>query len=161
MQANIYKLWQLPKNKPSHQHRIIYNNTHKCVRHIRSIKNIRNSGIHWFLCNCRIIRTLYGLCQTHNARLLERRESVLKAKKSGGIIREAVLLERAALLERMQQSETSVLEITIQHRCKATVIKLSVQKEFITNFLFLLFMHGVALARNLSFVLAFLHKLLT
>ena len=31
----------------------------KCVRHSRSIKNIPNSPIHWFLCNCEIIRTLY------------------------------------------------------------------------------------------------------
>ena len=41
--------------------RIIYNNTQKCVGHSRSIKNIRNSAIYWFLCNCEIIRTLYGL----------------------------------------------------------------------------------------------------
>ena len=59
------------------------------------------------LCNCGIIRTLYGLrqtreCQTRNAGLLERREQVLKAKKSGGIIIEAVLLEKAALSERIQ-----------------------------------------------------------
>ena len=27
--------------------RIIYNNTKKCVRHTRSIKNIRNSAIYW------------------------------------------------------------------------------------------------------------------
>ena len=93
IQANIYKLWQLPKNKPNHQYRIIYNSTQKCVPHSRSIKNTRNSAIHWFLCNCEIIRTFYGLCQTHeyqtrNAELLERREKILKAKKSGEIIRE-------------------------------------------------------------------------
>ena len=40
IQANIYKLWQLPRNKPSHQYRIIYNNTPKCVQQSRSIKNI-------------------------------------------------------------------------------------------------------------------------
>ena len=74
IQANIYKLWQLPKNKPSHQYRIIYNNTQKCVRHSISIKKSRNSAIHWFLCNCGIIRTLYGLCQTRNTGLVERRE---------------------------------------------------------------------------------------
>ena len=50
-------LWQLPKDKPSHQYRIIYTNTQKCVRH-----NIQNSAIHWFLWNCGITRTLYGLC---------------------------------------------------------------------------------------------------
>ena len=55
-------LWQLPKDKPSHQYRIIYINTQKCVRHNRSIKNIQNSAIHWFLWNCGITRTLYGLC---------------------------------------------------------------------------------------------------
>ena len=106
--ANIYKLWQLSKSKPSYQYRSIYNNTQKCIRHSRSIKNIRNPAIYWFLCYCGIIRTLYGLRQTYeyqtrNAGLLERRESILKAKKSGGIIKEAVLLERAALLERIQQ----------------------------------------------------------
>ena len=66
------------------------------------LKKIRNSAIHWFLCNYVIIRTLYGLCQTRNAILLERREQILKAKKSGGLVREAVLLERAALLERIR-----------------------------------------------------------
>ena len=79
----------------------------KWVQHSRSIKYIQNSQIHWFLCNCSIIRTLYSLCQTHeyqscNAGLLERQEEILKAKKSDRIIREAVLLERAALLERIQ-----------------------------------------------------------
>ena len=71
------------------------------------LKKIRNSAIHWFLCNYVIIRTLYGLCrtrkyQTRNAILLERWEQILKAKKSGGLVREAVLLERAALLERIR-----------------------------------------------------------
>ena len=54
---------------------------------------------HSKLLECGIIRTFYGLCQTreyqtHNARLLERWEEILEAKKSGGIIREAALLER-------------------------------------------------------------------
>ena len=57
-----------------HQYRIIYNNPQICVRHSRTIKNIRNSAIHCFLCNCGIIRTLCGLCETRNAGLLERRE---------------------------------------------------------------------------------------
>ena len=56
---------------------ILYNNTRKCVRHSRSIKNIQNSAIHRFFCNCGIIRILCGLCQTrgyqtHNTGLLER-----------------------------------------------------------------------------------------
>ena len=42
-----------------HQYRIICNNTQTCVWHSRSIKNIRNSARHFFLCNCKIIRTLY------------------------------------------------------------------------------------------------------
>ena len=40
--------------------------------------------------------------QTSNAGLLERWETILKAKESGRIIREAVLSERAALLERIR-----------------------------------------------------------
>ena len=40
------------QEQTSHQYRIIYNNTQKCVQHSRSIKNIRNSAIHWFICNC-------------------------------------------------------------------------------------------------------------
>ena len=111
-------MWQLPKNKPSHQHRIIYKNTQKCVQHSRSIKNSRNSAIHWFLCNCGIIRTLYGLCQTckyktWNAGLLDRREEILKAKKFDGIIREAILLQRATLLERIRY----LLIIKVKNDC--------------------------------------------
>ena len=69
----------------------------------------KHSKLSYILVSCYfgIIRTLYGLCQTckyqtRNAGLLERRESILKAQKSSGIIKEAVLLERAALLERIQ-----------------------------------------------------------
>ena len=63
--------------------------------------------MHGFLCNWGIIRTLCGLYQTReyqtrNAGLLERQEQILKAKKSGGIIREAVPLEGGALLEKIQ-----------------------------------------------------------
>ena len=92
----------------AHQYRVIFDNTQKCVRHSRSIKNIRNSAIKWFLCSCRGITIISGLCQTReyqnrNAGLLQWRDWILKAKKSGGgIIREAVLLERAALLERIR-----------------------------------------------------------
>ena len=100
-------MWQLPKNKPSHQYKIIYNNTERCVRHSRSMKKHSKFSNTLVLCNCGIIRTLNILrqtreCQTRNAGLLERREQVLKAKKSGGIIIEAVLLEKAALSERIQ-----------------------------------------------------------
>ena len=142
----------------------------KYIRHSRSIQNILNSAIHWFLCNCEIISTLYGgvygkignpayclalyltgvhfqgklqhvgdvskqkikcgptrtresdtqcqiarrticyrICQTreyqtHNAGLTERWEQISKANESGGIIKETVLLERLALLERIRYS---------------------------------------------------------
>ena len=42
-----------------YQYRIICNNTQKYVWHSSSTKNIRNSAIHWFLCNCEIIKILY------------------------------------------------------------------------------------------------------
>ena len=115
IQANIYKLWQLPKNKPSYQYRIMYNNTQKCVRHSRSIKIIQNSAIHCFLCNCGIIRTFYSLCQTRkyqtrNAELLE----IWRDNQSGGTIRER---ERETERERRYQRECGDRIISFEIFC--------------------------------------------
>ena len=76
------------------------------VQQSRSIKNIWNSAIHWFLCNCGIIWTLRSMSDPWisdaQSRTIKKAKINFKSKEISGIIRDAVLLEKAALSEEMR-----------------------------------------------------------
>ena len=95
-------MWQLPKNKPATSTEL-YITTHKNAFNIAEVlKTYEIQQYIGLFVIAGIVITLYGLCQTRNAGVLGRQEEILKAKKSGGMIIEAVLLEKATLLGRIQ-----------------------------------------------------------
>ena len=90
-------LWQLPQNKPSHQYRVIYKNTQKRVRHSRSIKTFEIQQYIGFFVIAGLLELFTVYVRPAMRDYQRGGEKMLKSKKSRGIIREAVLLERAAL----------------------------------------------------------------
>lgn len=61
----------------------------------------------------------------------------------------------------VQMLDFIAIVTTKQHSYKGTIIKLCIKKEYNRNFFFSIFIYDVALARALSLLLPFLHKLFT